>query len=403
MPTAAARVDDQGQQQEPQQKASIDVARDHTAPGVDAALLKIVAASKTSPLKIMRDYLGLAFGPGKITFEDYAQLRLFDAAYWEGVNRKEVAGKRGSVAIYQTINYRHDWWGLVSNKVASSSYLAAHGFPVIPTLAVYCSNLKAGNASVACTDQQLHKILTDESNYPMFGKPAEGVQSLGSIGLKRYVPLNKSLETYEGRVIPLDRFVDELRTHYASGYLFQKFTTPHAAIRALCGDRLATVRLITLATEDGPKVFRACWKIPAGANTADNYWRKGNLLAKVDIDQGKVLRVLSGVGLDLAHHERHPDTGAELVNFQIPHWQRMVDTVVEAARVMRHVPLIGWDVAALDDGPVIVEMNQNPDFFLPQLADGRGVLGPELTEFMAAQKRRFAEDKKANLITFKTT
>jgi len=397
MPSAAATVDDKN----PREKADIDVAREHTAPGVDAALLKIVAASKTSPLRIMRDYVGLAFGPGKITFEDYTQLRLFDSGFWSGINLRTVAGRRGSAAIYQTINYRHDWWGLVGNKVASTSYLSAHGFPVIPILAVYCGNLKTGTANVACNEQQLHKILADESNYPMFGKPTEGVQSLGSIGLRRYVPQKKSIETHDGRDIPLDAFIDQLRTHYPTGYIFQKFIAPHAAIRALCGDRLATVRIITLATETGPMVFRGCWKIPAGANAADNYWRKGNLLAKIDMTQGRVQRVLSGVGLDLVQHDRHPDTDAPLIDFKIPHWQRVLDTVIEAARLMRHVPLIGWDVAVLDEEPVIVEMNENPDFFLPQLADGRGVLEAELTDFIALQKRKFAEDKKSNALTFK--
>jgi len=70
--------------------------------------------------------------------------------------------------------------------------------------------------------------------------------------------------------------------------------------------------------------------------------------------------------------------------------------------MMRHIPLIGWDVAVLDEGPVVVEMNQTPDFILPQLADGRGVLEAELTDFMAVQKRKFAEDKKSNALLFKT-
>ena len=398
MPSVAATVNDQ----EPREKAVIDVARQHTAPGVDASLLKIVAASKISPLKIMRDYLGLAFGPGKITFEDYTQLRLFDNAFWSGVNRRTVVGRAGSAAISLTINYRHDWWALAANKVASTSYLAAHGFPVIPILAIYCNNLKTATANVACNEQQLQKILTDESNYPMFGKPTDGVQSLGSVSLRRLVPEKKSFETHENREIPLDTFVEQLRTHYPAGYLFQKFVTPHAAIRALCGDRLATVRIVTLATETGPKVFRVCWKIPAGENAADNYWRKGNLLAKIDFDQGRVQRVLSGVGLDLLEHDRHPDTDVPLIDFQIPHWQRVLDTAIQAARLMQHIPLIGWDVAVLDQGPVIVEMNQAPDFFLPQLADGRGVLEAELTDFMAIQKRKFAVDKKSKALTFKT-
>jgi len=397
MPSAAARVDDH----ESQETLVFDVARQKTAHGVDAVLSKMVAASKTSPLRLMRDYVSLAFGPGKISFKDYNQLRLFDSAFWHGVDRKTVAGQRHVVAIHQTINYRLDWWGLLENKIASYSYLSTYGFPVIPLLAVYRENLKTGGALVVSNAQQLHKVLTDEANYPMFGKPIEGLQSLGSIGLRRYLPARKSIETQDGRLVPLDAFVDQLRTHYPTGYVFQKFVSPHVAIRDLCGDRLATVRVVTLTTDAGPQVFRACWKIPAGANTADNYWRKGNLLAQIDIGQGKVLRVVSGSGLDLTQHDCHPDTNVPLIGFQLPHWQRMLGTVIEAARLMRHVPLIGWDVAALDEGPVIVEMNETPDFFLPQLADRRGVLEPELTDFMAQQQHKFAEYKKSNRQSFK--
>jgi hypothetical protein len=392
MSSAAAKVNDPTSQATP----FIDVARPQAKGNVDAALLKIVAASKTSPLKIMQDYVGLAFGPGKISFKDYTLLRLFDTEFWAGTDRRTIAGQKRAVAINQAINFRHDRWGLLDNKIATGSYLAAYGFPVIPFLALYCENLKPGAAKVACDAHALHSVLTDEANYPMFGKPAESQQSLGSIGLQRYLPQEQSLETREGRVVPLDAFIDQVRTHYPSGYLFQKLVSPHAAIRAVCGDRLATVRIMTLRDETGPRVFRACGKIPAGANTADNYWRKGNLLAKLDIAQGQVLRVLSGSGLDLAQHDRHPDTDAPLIGFQIPHWQRMLDTVIEAARLMQHVPLIGWDIAALDEGPIIVEMNECPDYVLPQLADGRGILEPELMDFMTVQQHKFAEYKKAN-------
>jgi D-alanine-D-alanine ligase-like ATP-grasp enzyme len=79
----------------------------------------------------------------------------------------------------------------------------------------------------------------------------------------------------------------------------------------------------------------------------------------------------------------------------------MVAMTVEAARLMQHVPLIGWDVAALDGGPIIVEMNERPDFFLPQLADGRGVLDAELTAFLTVQKRKAAEHRQANRSSLK--
>ena len=396
MPAVLAKTPEPNGAEPDSPKPLVDVARPKAAHAVDAALLRMVAETKASPLRIMRDYVGLSFGPGKVSFKDYTQLRLFDEAFWAGADRRAVIGQHRGVEIHQQVNYRHEWWGLFDNKIAMASYLAAYGFPTIPALAVYCQNLGTAAAHVARNADELRRVLADEAHYPMFGKPAEGLQSLGSVGLRRYAPQSHCLETTDGRVIALDAFVADIVRHYADGYVFQKFASPHAAIRALCGDRLPTIRIVTLNLDGGPKVFRACWKVPAGGNVADNYWRDGNLLAQIDLAHGTVRRVVSGAGLGLAHHIVHPDTKIHMIGFQIPHWDAMVATVVEAARLMRHVPLIGWDVAALDSGPVIVEMNERPDFFLPQLADARGVLDAELTDFLAVQKRRSAEWRKAN-------
>ena len=392
MPTAALRKTAEPEREE----ALVDLARPQVTQTIDGALLKMVAESKTSPLKIMRDYVGLAFGPGKVSFKDYTQLRLFDEAFWAGADRREVVGVHRNVELHQQINFRHEWWGLLDNKVAMASYLSAYGFPTIPALAVYAENLGTTATHVVRNAQELRRVLADESLYPMFGKPTEGLQSLGSVGLRRYSAQSQCLETIDGRVIALDAFVADITHHYAGGYLLQRFVTPHAAIRALCGDRLATIRIVTLNSGSGPKVFRACWKIPAGANVADNYWRSGNLLAQLDSAQGKVLRVLSGSGLGLTYRERHPDTGAAMIGFEIPQWSAIVATVTEGARLMQHVPLIGWDVTALDSGPLIVEMNGRPDLFLPQLADARGVLDAELVDFLAVQKRKSAAWRQAN-------
>jgi hypothetical protein len=361
---------------------------------IDVALRQMSAVAKTSPLAVMRDYAVLAFGPGQVSFADYRRLRLFDDARYAGCDKRTVVGQKRNCQINLTVNYRHDWMGLFENKIASSSYLAAHGFPTIAPLAICAGTFASTAPWLIRNPDELRAFLMKEDHYPVFGKPTEGLQSLGSAGLKRYVPATGCLETIDGREVPLEDFVSTVFAHYAHGYVLQRLLSPHPAIRAMCGDRLATVRVVTIAREDGVKVFRACWKIPAGANVADNYWRPGNLVAQIDLATGRVLRAMSGTGLDLAEHTVHPDTNAPLVGMAIPNWQDLVGTAVAAATLMRHMPLIGWDMAMLESGPAIVEMNEQPDFFLNQLADARGVLEAEFLGFMDLQKRRAAERAK---------
>jgi hypothetical protein len=355
-----------------------------------AALQKMAAATATSPLKVMRDYSSLAFGPGRVSFRDYTNLRLFDDARYAGTDKRTVVGARRNRDIAVAINYRHDWYGLVENKIAANAYLSAFGLPTIPTAAIYAEKLAAAAPKLLASRDELGAFLRRDDVYPLFGKPAEGFQSLGSAGLARYSGADDRVERIDGETIRVDAFVEDVVTHYANGYLFQPLTSPHRDVVALCGDRLATCRMLTLNTEGGPQLHRAVWKIPAAKNAADNYWRAGNILARIDLLSGCIEGAMTGTGFDLAEVTHHPDTGARLIGAEVPNWQAMKATAIEGARLMRQVPMIGWDVAPGPDGAIIVEMNQTPDVFLHQLADARGLLEPEFLAFMAFQKRNAA-------------
>ncbi|MEJ2653650.1 MAG: sugar-transfer associated ATP-grasp domain-containing protein [Gammaproteobacteria bacterium] len=320
----------------------LSVGRPQESSDVTSTLMRMVAASHTSPLWIVSDFARLWRGPGKVSFRDYNRLKLFDREFWADDDRRNVVGQYRSFEIWTKVNGRHDWWGFFENKLASSHYLAAFGFPVIANLAIYCENVTtARSARVLSNKQALRRFLERADHYPLFGKPADGTQSLGSLALRCYRPVDDSVEIFDGRIIRLDDLTAELGKHYTEGYLLQRLMAPHA---------------------------------------------------KLDKNTGEVKRAISGSGVDLAAHSHHPDTGANLIGFRLPHWDAVVAMVIEAARVVEQVPLIGWDIAVLDDGPVIVELNGRPDFTLPQLADSRGILTETpLQEFMTVQKTKEAE------------
>jgi hypothetical protein len=282
----------------------------------------------------------------------------------------------------------------MSNKIAGSAYLSRYGLPTIPISAIYAPEFPGANPALLSGRQQLEHFLASPGNYPLFGKPVEGCRSLGSVGLRAFRTAEREIETTSGHRIMLDQLLSEIETNYRSGYIFQPLIHPDRAVAQLCGDRLACVRIITALTEDGPKIIRACWKIPAGVNMADNYWRTGNLLAQIDMQSGRVQRVSSGAGFEVRFHNAHPDTGAPLASFAIPAWLEMKQIALRGATLMRHVPLIGWDIAPAESGPIIVEMNETPDMFLVQLADRRGLLDEEFRSFMAFQARNADAHKK---------
>jgi hypothetical protein len=350
-------------------------------------LLQLADVTKMSPTQVVRDFAGLAFGPGKVSFNDYIRLRLYDHAYWDACDRRSVVGQRRNRDLCVEINFRHDWFGLVDDKVASIAYLSAYGLPTSKIAAIFAPRLKTGARHILCDREALQQFLSCADAYPLFGKPADGYQSLGSIALRQPHPERGELETIGGSRISFDEFIEDVLNHYDGGYLFEHFLTPHPDAIKLHGERLGTARILTLSGPDGARIFRASWKIPAGPNMADNFWRSGNLLAKLDLATGTIERAVAGTGFDMVAATQHPDTGAALVGAPIPTWAQLREVALEGARLMRHIPMIGWDIAATAQGPVIVEMNETPDFFLNQFAHAQGMLEPEFIEFAAAQKR----------------
>ncbi|EMR12793.1 alpha-L-glutamate ligase [Methylophaga lonarensis MPL] len=113
---------------------------------------------------------------------------------------------------------------------------------------------------------------------------------------------------------------------------------------------------------------------------------------KANLHQGAV-----GVGLDIGdgHALRavqfdkpillHPDTGLNLMNLKVPHWQTLLELSVSCYE-MSGLGYLGTDVV-LDrfQGPMLLELNARPGLTI-QMANGRGLL-PRLRQIEALGKK----------------
>jgi alpha-L-glutamate ligase-like protein len=105
-----------------------------------------------------------------------------------------------------------------------------------------------------------------------------------------------------------------------------------------------------------------------------------------------------GTGVDLAsgrtNHAvqrnhfvaRHPDTGADLVGLQVPHWSKVLQMSRSVAAAVG-LGYIGVDIIIdAHHGPMLLEANARPGLAI-QIANGRGLL-PRLTEIDAQLEQR---------------
>ena len=93
--------------------------------------------------------------------------------------------------------------------------------------------------------------------------------------------------------------------------------------------------------------------------------------------------MLQGDGTLFTEITHHPDSGQPILGTQVPNWPEIARIALEASRIVPEIPLTGWDIAPVDGGAVLVELNETPDFRLHQIADRRGILDEPMCEFLA--------------------
>ena len=348
---------------------------------VSAAITKVVRSGKKSAASLVKEIFKLQFGPGKITPQEYFYFRLFDDETYSWEQKKKFVGKAAQHKIISSFGSPEYWW-TAHDKLIFYGFMQGLGFPTARILAIHDQVRTFGAVPALKTKEDLADFLRTRMEYPFFSKPVTGLYSAGAASISRYDQHNDSLVSTTGEAISVEDFTDILGGLDEPSYLFQEFTHPHENILEICGDRLATVRMVLLMTDQGPEIFRCLWKIPAGNNIADNYWRHGNMLADIDPETGRVIRVVRGYGLDFDQPEIHPDSHKPLLGFEIPDWQKLKDLCFSASRTLPSLRMQAWDVSSSREGPILVELNVGGDFNLPQIATSNGILDERFTDFI---------------------
>ena len=157
------------------------------------------------------------------------------------------------------------------------------------------------------------------------------------------------------------------RSHH-SPLIVQRRLEPHSAIADLTTGALPTARVVTCLDERGnPEVVAAMFRSSIGSNKTVDNMHAGGMGCLVDVDTGTLSRA-SNLGADarIGWFSAHPDTGAQIESRALPLWDEAKELALAAHRHFDDRVVIGWDIAILEDGPIIVEGNGNPDLDILQ-------------------------------------
>lgn len=201
----------------------------------------------------------------------------------------------------------------------------------------------------------------------LFVKPQGGRGGRGAERWDRVAPA--TFASPAGEELSADALLARLVTRSRERPLIvQPRMRPHPDLARITSGALPTLRVLTCLNENNePEVMTAMIRASFGANRTVDNLHAGGIGTLVDVDTG-TLGKASNLGADarLGWFSEHPDTGAPIDGITVPAWEEVKRQAVAAHRAFDDRVVIGWDISVLEDGPIFIEGNGNPDLDILQ-------------------------------------
>ena len=160
-----------------------------------------------------------------------------------------------------------------------------------------------------------------------------------------------------------------LFSHYAFNFIVQEKVKQHPALSQVNPTSLNSMRLYTYRHLDGSYQFLYPY-------AHLRFGGKGAIKDNVSQGGGTCLIDENGLVDDRVFRFKHmevsslkQETGIE--NLVIPHYQRVIDTLIDMHKRLPYFDYVGWDVTVLPSGePLLIEFNLAPSVEGPQMMAG---------------------------------
>ena len=146
----------------------------------------------------------------------------------------------------------------------------------------------------------------------------------------------------------------------------------------LNAESVNTIRIVTIRENNEIKILSSVLRVGTSKSKNVDNWAAGGLC--IEIDKNGVLTQYGYAKPKYGDKfEVHPDSKVKFKGFTIPYYDEVVNLVKKAHEKLYGIESIGWDVAVTQDGPVLIEGNDNWEISLMQINKG---LKKEWKEFI---------------------
>ena len=267
----------------------------------------------------------------------------------EGRSWREILGMNARTFLVNRENSPQAM-RFVDNKQKTKDALAEVGVPVPPTIELVRNR------------RDLAELDWDGLPDAWVLKPNMGRQGAGILVAVERDDSGDGWRTGSGQQLTRSALVDHMRSVLDGEFsfqeverdwvLFEKQVVTHEALNELIPQGLPDVRLVCY----GSRPLLAMLRLPTNASEGRANLHQGALGAAVDLDSGKVTRVLfKGEKVS-----EHPDTGHVLTEVQVPNWDEILDAASSCSEATG-LGYLGVDLVVDEElGPIVMEVNARP-------------------------------------------
>lgn len=283
---------------------------------------------------------------------------LHNADDFLGLHEFIVKRNAGNQAEIHTISGHYNYIALLRDKYAFANYLMSvmGKESVVPVKALVTD----GRAFICGENRwtEISELLADGSSlvYKLVdGECADGVM---------LVETKNGKVSADDKIYTKEEFVRKIRK---STYIVQDVVVQHDALKAFKTKSVNTIRIVTVKGKSGKiGVFSAFLRLSASADSFVDNRARGGLGIGIELDTGKLMKY--GLPHDNfgSKLEVHPLSGITFEGYQLPYWNEVVELVVNAHKQFYKLQSIGWDVIITENGPTLLEGNDDWEIGGPQ-------------------------------------
>ncbi len=165
----------------------------------------------------------------------------------------------------------------------------------------------------------------------------------------------------------IHKLYDTLTSDQNARYIAEEKISQNTELSEFHPWSVNTIRIVTLYDNKADTVYFMNARLRMGnkRNHVDNFHFDG-IGANINIETG----VIDTIGYDVHNNTyiHHPETGKQIIGFQIPYWAECKQFAEKAAKSLPEIRYVGWDIVIKEDGScILIEANDNADHDFQQL------------------------------------